>query len=298
VPFFVLLTGFLNTHKKLSANYYKGIIKILAIYVLACLACILFKRFFLLETIGIADAVKSIFDFSAAPYAWYVEMYVGLFLLIPFLNILWGGVKSKRHKQILIGVLILMTALPSLINFHAKILPDFWAALWPLSYYFIGAYLKNYKIAIKPIRKVFLIAVSLLANTLIGLWLSSKTPGQIWSWDVTSAWGGICVLVYSMLLFSLLLDLKWLKVPRWSRSVITKVASLSFGMYLVSYIFDILVYQHILPAGPDYFPGNLVYFPLAPILVFIGSFVLSWVIQSIYSVFSKCLLEFKEGLKD
>ena len=59
--------------------------------------------------------ILSILDFSADSYAWYIEMYIGLFLIIPFLNILWNNLNDVGRKWLIITLLGL-TALPSLLN--------------------------------------------------------------------------------------------------------------------------------------------------------------------------------------
>ncbi len=42
--FFIMLTGYLMSKKELSPKYYCGIVKTLATYVLASIACIIFKK--------------------------------------------------------------------------------------------------------------------------------------------------------------------------------------------------------------------------------------------------------------
>ena len=43
VPLFMILTGYLMCHKTLSRDYYKGIRKTLIVFVLATIACMIFK---------------------------------------------------------------------------------------------------------------------------------------------------------------------------------------------------------------------------------------------------------------
>ena len=40
---------------------------------------------------NIINSIIYIFNFTACPNAWYLEMYIGLFLLIPFLNIIYNN---------------------------------------------------------------------------------------------------------------------------------------------------------------------------------------------------------------
>lgn len=84
VPLFLVLSGYLMNTKQLSKKYYLGIFKIIGIYVLASIACTLYKILFLNMNISIMQMIIEILNFKAAPYAWYVEMYIGLFLMILF----------------------------------------------------------------------------------------------------------------------------------------------------------------------------------------------------------------------
>jgi len=51
-------------------------------------------------------------------YSWYVNMYIGCFLLIPFLNLLWNSLSSQESRRILVIVLLVLTALPSVLNVY------------------------------------------------------------------------------------------------------------------------------------------------------------------------------------
>ena len=113
VPLFLITTGFLMSEKKLSLRYYKGIPHTLFIYLAAsfcCMAVVHFKE----TPYTWHTAIQDLIDFTGAPYAWYVEMYIGLFLLIPFLNLIYRNLEGKRQKQILILTLFVLTSLTSL----------------------------------------------------------------------------------------------------------------------------------------------------------------------------------------
>ena len=76
VPLFLILTGYLMGQKKLSKGYYKGLWKTIEIYLLASIACLLFKKFVQEEDITIYSGLLSILAFKGANYAWYIEMYI------------------------------------------------------------------------------------------------------------------------------------------------------------------------------------------------------------------------------
>ena len=106
VPLFIILTGYLMSSKKWSGKYYLGIVKTLGIYVLASILCIIYKVHVLNTEITVKNAIFSILDFTGANYSWYIEMYIGLFLLIPFLNAMLRGLETRKAKLALVLTLI------------------------------------------------------------------------------------------------------------------------------------------------------------------------------------------------
>lgn len=43
-------------------------------------------------------------------------MYIGFYLLIPFLNSLWKAISSKEEYGILVGIFMVLTVAPSIFN--------------------------------------------------------------------------------------------------------------------------------------------------------------------------------------
>lgn len=84
VPLFLILTGYLSAEKEyiLSFKYLEKPFRLLAIYIVCALICSI-PQFMRGE---IKSFFVALFEFKAAPYAWYLAMYLGLYLMIPFLN--------------------------------------------------------------------------------------------------------------------------------------------------------------------------------------------------------------------
>ena len=72
VPLFIILTGYLMCNKTLSKKYYKGISKTLIIFVIATLACMLFKTFHDGEEFSLTKFLFNTLDFTGANYSWYI----------------------------------------------------------------------------------------------------------------------------------------------------------------------------------------------------------------------------------
>ena len=74
VTLFVTITGYLMCEKKLSARYFKGLVKIIVGYVAASAFYAVFARLFLEEQITLAQFFRRLLKYKGSPYGWYVEM--------------------------------------------------------------------------------------------------------------------------------------------------------------------------------------------------------------------------------
>ena len=85
VPLFLMLSGYLMNKVTLNRLYYIKRIKIIVIYILASIMCEIYNVIYLHQNRTLLDCIKGILAFKSAKYSWYVEMYIGLALLIPYL---------------------------------------------------------------------------------------------------------------------------------------------------------------------------------------------------------------------
>lgn len=298
VPLFIVLTGYLMSSKKLTRKYYSGIIKTLFIYVLASVACIFYKNYSLPETYDLKKAILGILDFSAANYSWYIEMYIGLFLLIPFINLIYQGLNNKIQKQILILTLLLLTALPSVVNiFHfteaekwgiyisanmyQKIIPAWWTGVYPLCYYFIGCYMKEYGLKFGKVKSTVLLLGTVFFAGSMNYCISY---GTVFQWGGWQSWGSLFNVISTVLVFNIFRKMKWINnLPNIIKIFIKWLSDLTLGAYLVSYVFDSLFYQVLLERVPDMIHRLEYYFIIVP-AVFICSMLLSAGINVVYKL--------------
>ena len=66
------------------------------------------------DIVNIKGALLNLLGYNQ--YSWYVNMYIGLYLLIPFLNLLWNNIEDKSGHFILVVILVIMTIAPSVFN--------------------------------------------------------------------------------------------------------------------------------------------------------------------------------------
>lgn len=308
VPLFLLLTGYLMNQKELSVQYYKGIRKTIAIYFLASLVCMIYRVYVLGENITFKLGILNILDFTGAPYAWYIEMYIGLFLLIPFLNLVYHNLETKRKKQLLILTFLCLTMLPSLCNIYDfctkgwwrdpgssiqynGIVPEWWVQLYPISYYYIGAYLKEYEIGISKKKNAVCIVIFAF---MFGTFSFYRSFHRQYESGIYNDWGGYQVVIMSVLIFLLLLHINLDGWKEIKKGIITKISELSLGMYLTSWIFDRFFYVK-LAARVTNVPDRLWFYPLMVALVFLCSFLCSWILNALYNFGERgrCLVQGK-----
>lgn len=296
VPLFLMISGYLTHSKTVSKSYYKKLIYTLSIYLLASLFCCLFKIFYLKENMSGVDFIAGFFNFSHDPYSWYVEMYIGLFLLCPFLNRLYMGLDSKKEKQILIITLLLLTALPQVTNIffpdtawllnpasshnYIAVLPAYWVNFYPITYYFIGSYLREYKINLRC-RTLLLISVAIFIVN--GSFNYYRSHNSFFIWGIWQGYGSLLVALQSVFVFLLLLNIDYSKIPASAATVLKRFSNLCFGAYLISWVSD----NTFFPVFNSYISqvtDRFLFYPIIAPLLFLASIAMSFVINSIYNL--------------
>lgn len=239
VPLFMMLTGYLNMNKTaISRRYFSGIWRVLVPYLVFSIITIAVRELYFGEHKSPALWVLDITSFSAICYAWYIEMWIGLFLLTPFLNRLWQALGSRRERLTLIGILFLCSSLPDFTNrngFH--LLPDYWmGTAYPMLMFYLGCYVKTYR----PHFRNFTLLTAMAALCLI-----NPVGNLIWFYGspMVNLYGtprGIVVIPLAACVFLLLYrrDIG----NRLMKSLVTRMSLVSLEMYLAAYIFDRLVY--------------------------------------------------------
>lgn len=240
VPLFLILSGYLCCGKRLSRNYYGGGISVVLSYVVIAAAVVILCTVSGAQKFTVWEGIRGILNFTAHGYAWYVEMYLGLFLLIPFLNLIFDGLQSARNRRILIVTLAILTFLPpTLESFRIggaslDILPDYWRAVYPLTYYFIGAYIRNHPPKVCRGARLVLAAIA-TALPCILCYIFTVQDGS-YAWYMMNGFASATAALSGVSCFLLLYDLPL--QAKGVRLVLAEISVCSFEMYLFSFITD------------------------------------------------------------
>ncbi|MCR5106763.1 MAG: acyltransferase family protein, partial [Lachnospiraceae bacterium] len=130
VPLYMMLTGFFKSKKKISKDHYMSLVPILVAYVIISVIKVFVANHFYGKINFFKDTMIRLTDYS---FAWYVGMYICMILLIPFLNILWEGLKSDKEKYILLLSLIAICSVSTVVP---VIIPKYFQMLYPIMYYY------------------------------------------------------------------------------------------------------------------------------------------------------------------
>ncbi|MDR0935644.1 MAG: acyltransferase [Oscillospiraceae bacterium] len=271
VPVFIMLTGYLQLNAKPTAKYFKGIFSILGIYVFYSIVTGLVRYYYFSETIPnetniFIGYIKFTLTYFNIGYAWYVEMFIGLFFLVPYLSVISRSFKRQRDFSVFMIVLIGIFGVSESVNslFGFKVLPEWWngfapnkSGAWPLVYFFAGAYIRRYQ----PKFYRAMLAVCYAGLILLFSVVTAKFR------SVGSVWWSLPAIALSVLAFLTLYDLKSDNKPL--RFVFKYTSVLSFEVFLISYIIDRLVWKEgfIISA----LNVRLPYYPLIILLIYLLS---------------------------
>ena len=143
---FLMLSGYFQRGRKLTARYYLGILRLLEMYLICAVLDLLYSHFWLGTELTVRSFLGSIVNFTASEYSWYILLYGGLFLMIPFLNLMYSALGCRGHKRILIVSFMALSCLPfSALNVFVNLCPYWWQRIWPIMFYLMGMYVGEYR---------------------------------------------------------------------------------------------------------------------------------------------------------
>lgn len=273
VPLFVIVTGYLMSDKKWSKSYYLGAVRTVLTLAAAEIICCLY------DSIVFVDKPfwKQIIKMGTSHYSWYIDMYIGLFLIIPFLNLAYKSLDSQKEKlRLVISFAAITIIIPSLFSIF-KLEQGWWSFAYPLGYYYIGCYLKEYGIKIKGLYCILTATVSVIVCSAVHFAVCYNHT-MLQSLCITNH-NSIFVAVMSVAVFCLILktDNK-LKNDRFLNNAVSRLSGLTLGAYLISYMVDDIVYN-IAYYYYDVDGHKLTALPIIVITVIVGSLCLSYFVN-------------------
>lgn len=243
VPLFLLATGYLNGHKTPNKRYFLNLTRVLVPYVLISILCIIRQEVLRPGPIAWKSDIFSIFNFTANAYAWYVNMFIGLYLIAPFLNSLLRGLDKKKLHLLLI-ILLVVVSLPLTFNpifalnakFSFIFFPDYWVIGYPLIYYILGVYIARFRPKVN--KRACLVVIAALAVLQTGI-LVLVQRFLVTNWLLTD-FGTIFIVPMSICIFLVVYDIN-IKATLGKRTL-KLISSITLEMYLLSFLADQMLY--------------------------------------------------------
>ncbi len=168
---------------------------------------------------------------------WFATTYVLLFLVFPFLNVLVKGMNEKRHRTLLIVLLIVFSLWVSVLPETFPIVDKSGMDLpWFVVLYFIASYIRLYPDKLKGKARVYLLTYALVsavpllyARFLVGI---NNHFGKLGEYSkMWYQYNAIPVVIMSILFF-----IFFLKINIKNKvicNIINFVARATFGVYLI-----------------------------------------------------------------
>ncbi|UDM73830.1 acyltransferase [Vagococcus fluvialis] len=279
VPLFLITTGYLSLKQTYSKKLFISLFKTITLYVFCSLFSYTIMHFTIGTTFTVHEIIQKIMYFELIKYSWYVEMYIGLALLIPLFNkvIEFSNQKELKH---FISILILVISLPALINALPQLytwihLPTFWKNLYPVLYYFIGAYIKKYvdvsSFSKKRKFKILLfLIITIILGILINYFNANPTVGE-----KSGGYPSLLIVIQGTLTFLFISTMLNKKYP-----IITSISKLTLPIYLMSFSVDQILYPYLISKLNS--PITLIYFsPFIITLIFASSTILAYLINKL-----------------
>ena len=237
VPLFFMLTGYFKKNKKANRSHYKAMIPLVFSYVVvSVLKMILYNRLYG-KIYGIADMLKNIANYQIA---WYMGLYLCVFLLIPFLNKAWYALDEKE-QNILIATLVFLCTVYPVVKYIA---PAYFTGIYPVLFYFLGIAVRDRRWRASRIALIAVLAVTLLAEGFISMKFTST---GVFDWNLISVsdgtYGTFFISVCTVCIFLLLYDVKI--ESKIICRLLASVSAVSFEIYLFAGAYDAIIYMFV-----------------------------------------------------
>ncbi|MBR2714699.1 MAG: acyltransferase family protein [Ruminococcus sp.] len=272
IGLYLMISGYLRCNNTSIVSCYRGLVSVLVGYLLTCMVVIPVRHFLLDQVKTFTEWIESIFKFTAISYGWYVEMFIGLSLLIPFINMALKYIgENKKHMYVLAAALLFMTALPGITT--KEIAPDYWRIAYPITYYVLGAIVRKLQPEISTwlgLLEAFMMAGLMALYTISsGVRTYKEQKPQF---EFQDLW-----IVF--IVFFLFISLYRVSIPDKLAKVLAFMSSGCFCGYLISSVFDAYFYK-LVPQWKnpdDYF----LIFICVTIPIYIASMLCGVILQKI-----------------
>lgn len=136
---FVLISGYFQYNKKTS---FKKVTNLISMALFYSIAIALIFDITGLSNTTLLGFVK-VFSPIEFPNLWFLVMYIALYLLAPYLNVLIEKLNQQNHRKLLLLLFVMFSIIP-IITYQNTFTNDGFTIIQFIFLYLLGAYLKKY----------------------------------------------------------------------------------------------------------------------------------------------------------
>ncbi len=236
VPLFFMLTGYFKKKKVADRSHYKALIPLVISYVVVSVAKMLLYNRLYGKIYGIKEIFRNLGNYQIA---WYMGLYLCVFLLIPFLNKAWYALSEKEQNILLATLGFLCTIYPA----FKYVGPSYFIGVYPVLFYFLG-------IAVSDrhwrVNRLFLAAVLVFTIVLEATISMKMTSTGLFDWNLIQTadgtYGTFFISICTICIFLMLYDVN--VGGKIICAVLSSISSVSFEIYLFAGAYDAIIYGY------------------------------------------------------
>ncbi len=139
---FVLVSGYFQYDKKTS---FKKVLSLIGMALFYTIVIALIFNFFGIVSVSLLDYIK-IFSPLEFQNLWFLNMYIALYLLAPYINKLIKNLNQKEHRKLIILLFVMFSLIATITN-QNTFANNGHTLVQFIFLYILGAYLKKYPIS-------------------------------------------------------------------------------------------------------------------------------------------------------
>lgn len=225
-----------------------------------------------------ADAVLPVLRYNY----WFVSCYLVLAILSPFLVVMLRGLGERRHRWLLVFLLVFFSVCPTFLHLRDHVLMCFHTPMvWFVVLFVLGAYLRYY-VQIEKVSRRKVVWVLLIATLAVLVWiliceLVARFGHHTWKWQKIRDMNSIFMVTISTCALVFFAQMR-----TWRNQWVNRIAACTFGVYLIhsNRSLNLIIWDRMLGVKSTVGCGWFVPFALASSLaVYAGCTFLEFVRQ-------------------
>lgn len=265
-PLILMLSGAVFLREEFSYTQYRGFAKILYCVVIGFFAV----KYLGGAEVGAMNNSVPIYHYSGIEFA---ELYAFILLASPFLNCAYQGLPNNKARFALIAVMSVITSLPDMLIINdMRLISGMFRAFYPVTIYFIGAYIYDNR-KNSDMLSSFVLLISMCLAQAIFSYTDTVNNGGIFMCKRLDSYASLAVIISAGAIFSMFcnINIKGAKI----RCVFRELSRCAMIIIMLCGYAENKVLIELLDEMQDfsYMKYFIPYLCIIVILMFAGAFV-------------------------